>query len=306
MTPQQTEDPRRYLDPKVLSQVAGLELRARLVVEGFVSGLHRSPYHGFSVEFAEHREYSPGDEIRHIDWHVFGKSDRYYVKRYEEETNLRCSILLDASASMGYSSGGMTKLEYASSMAAALAFMMLRQGDSVGLVTFGEKIREYVPPRGVSDHFQVILGALERAEPASKTDIAAIGHEFAERVRRRGLIVLFSDLFDDPQRIRVSLGHFRHRKHEVIVFHVLDEAERTFPFEDMMLFKGMESGEEVLTDPRLLRARYLEKLGEYLETLKRAMRELGIDYVPLTTSTPFDRALVEYLGIREAVRGKGT
>jgi uncharacterized protein (DUF58 family) len=304
MTPPPTENPRRYLDPKVLSQVAGLELRARLVVEGFISGLHRSPYHGFSVEFAEHREYSPGDEIRHIDWHVYGKSDRYYVKRYEEETNLRCSILLDASASMGYSSGGMTKLEYASSIAAALIFMMLRQGDSVGLVTFDEKIREHVPPRGVSEHFQVLLGALEGTRPGAKTDIAAFGHEFAERVKRRGLIVVFSDLFDDPQRVRRSLGHFRHRKHEVIVFHVLDEAERTFPFEDMMLFKGMESGEEVLTDPRLLRSHYLAKLEEYLDSLKRGMRELRIDYVPLTTSTPFDRALVEYLGLREAVRGR--
>lgn len=294
------EAAQRYLDPKVLAQVSGLELRARLVVEGFVSGLHRSPYHGFSVEFAEHREYSPGDEIKHIDWHVYGKSDRYYVKRYEEETNLKCYVLLDASASMAYTSGGMSKLEYASSLAAALMFMMLRQRDSVGILTFDRTVRRYVPPRGIPEHLQVLLAALDEVEARSRTDISAICHDFAERIRRRGLIVLFSDLFDDPRRVLVSLRHFRHRKHEVIVFHVLDEAERTFPFDETTMFRSLETGTEVLVDPAHLRSHYLEKLDAYLETLKRGMREQSIDYVPLSTATPFDRALVRYLGKREA------
>jgi uncharacterized protein (DUF58 family) len=287
-----------FLDPKVLMTLSGMELKARMVVEGVVSGLHKSPYQGFSVEFAEHREYTQGDEIKHIDWRVFGKSDRLYVKRYEEETNLRCYILLDSSGSMGYRSDGMSKLEYGAHLAAALTYLMLRQQDAVGLVTFDEAIQRYIPPRNSPQHLKIILEELERLKPGNRTKVSNIFHDLAERVRRRGLVIVLSDLFDNPDEVLVSLQHFRHKKHEVIVFHLLDPYELTFPFERVTLFRGMEDGRRVLTEPSALRKKYLAQLRAFTEKLKKGCRDNRIDYFQMNTQENFGRALTRYLGTR--------
>ncbi|NQT84629.1 DUF58 domain-containing protein, partial [bacterium] len=286
----------RFLDPKILMTLSGMELKARMVVEGIVSGLHKSPYHGYSVEFAEHREYTPGDAIKHIDWQVFGKSDRLYVKRYEEETNLRCYILLDSSGSMGYRSDGMSKLEYGGHMAAALTYLMLRQQDSVGLVTFDESIRRYIPPRNSPRHLKIIVDELEGLKPGNRTKVSNIFHDLAERVHRRGLIIVLSDLFDDPEEVLVSLQHFRHKKHEVIVFHLLDPYELRFPFERVTLFRGLEDDRRILTEPALLRKKYLQQLNAFIEKLKRGCRNNRIDYFQINTEENFGRALTRYLG----------
>jgi len=212
---------RKYLDPEIVGKLKGMELRARMVVEGFIAGMHKSPYHGFSVEFAEHRQYMPGDNIRDIDWKVYAKSDRYYIKQYEEETNLKAYLLVDCSASMKYSSGGVVKHDYAATLAAALSYMMLKQRDAVGLVSFDEKIRRYVPPRSKSGHLHVLLQEIANQKPSDKTDISSTLHEMAERITRRGLIIIFSDLLDDADKIISGLKHFRYKNHEMIVFHIL-------------------------------------------------------------------------------------
>ena len=292
------EDYRKYLNPETVSKLAGMELKARLVVEGFIVGLHKSPYHGFSVEFAEHRQYMPGDDIRHVDWKVYGKSDRFYIKQFEEETNLRGHILLDASASMGYKSDGISKLEYGSYLAAALSYLMLRQQDSPGLLVYDEKIRTYVPPRGARSHINNILKELNSIEPSEKTDAASSFHELADRIKRRGLIVVISDLFDDPQSLLKGLKHFRHRKHEVIVFQILDPFERNFSYKAEARFRDMETGQMLLTNPHQIRQEYIERLNEFVENFSRACRDSLIDYHLLDTSVPFDKALFGYLAKR--------
>ena len=289
---------KKYVDPLALSKIANLELRARLVVEGYYSGLHKSPFQGFSVEFAEHRQYMPGDDIRHIDWRVYAKSDRYYIKEYEEDTNLRCYLLLDASGSMQFGSRGMTKLEYGCNVVASLTYLMLRQQDAVGLLTFDEEIKRYIPPRSHTRHFKVIIDELQNTKARKETNVAKVLHEFAERIRRRGLIIVISDLFDDPKRILVALQHFRHKKHEVIVFHLMDEEELTFPFQRLVLFEDMETGRRILSDPRAYKKTYQKQLGEYLNTLKQGCLQHNIDYVRITTSTPYDAALTSYLSRR--------
>ena len=296
-------DKTRFLDPEVLATVAGMELRARLAVEGFISGLHKSPYQGFSVEFAEHRQYTPGDELRHIDWRVFGKSDRFYVKLYEEDTNLKCYLLLDASGSMGYGSNNVSKLWYASNLAAALTQLMLQQLDSVCLLLFDEEIRRYIPPRSSPRHRKYIFEELEKAKPGKRTQVSHIFHDFAERIRRRGLIIVLSDLFDDPDAVLTSLQHFRHKKHEVIVFHLLDPYELTFPFERLTLFRDLEGQlGPIMTEPHALKRKYLEKLDEFRTKLKRGCRESAIDYFEIDTSEDFGRALTRYLATRQRRR----
>lgn len=297
------EDYQKFLKPEVVSKLANMELRARLVVEGFITGLHRSPYHGFSVEFAEHRQYMPGDEIKHIDWKVYGKTDRFYVKEFEEETNLKAYILLDASGSMGYSSNRITKLEYSSYLAAALAYLMLRQRDSVGLVIFDEKIRKFIPPRSVFSYLHVILKELERVKIGALTDLSATFHQLAERIKRRGLIIVLSDLFDEPSKVLAGLKHFRHRKHEVIVFHILDPMERSFAFGDEAVFKDMETGDEIDTQPWHIRRDYQRQVEEFLQTYKRECLQDRIDYVLMDTSEDFYTALFEYLGKRGRMGG---
>lgn len=296
-------DYREFLKPEVVSKLANMELRARLVVEGFITGLHRSPYHGFSVEFAEHRQYMPGDEIKHVDWKVYGKTDRFYVKEFEEETNLKAYILLDASGSMGYSSNRITKLEYSSYLAAALTYLMLKQRDSVGLVVFDEKIRKFIPPRSVFSYLHVILRELERVKSGALTNVSATFHQLAERIKRRGLIIVLSDLFDEPSRVLAGLKHFRHKKHEVIVFHILDPMERSFAFGDEAVFKDLETGDEIDTQPWHIRRDYQRQVEEFLRTYKRECLQNRIDYVLMDTSQDFDTALFEYLGKRRRMGG---
>ncbi|MFP4057114.1 MAG: DUF58 domain-containing protein, partial [Candidatus Brocadiia bacterium] len=273
--------------------------RARLAVEGYYSGIHKSPYHGFNVEFAEYREYSPGDDLRYLDWRVLARSDRFFVKQFEAETNLSCYLLLDTSGSMDFTTASETRLDYGASLAAALALLMLRQGDQVGLVSFDNAVRHFIPPRGNARHFAAIVQALEGVKPGEDTDVSAVLHEIAERVRRRSLVVVISDFFDDVDRVLRGLQHFRHRRHEVIVLHLLDDAEAQFPYERVTLFEGMERGEEVVVDPRLLASAYRERFREFLDRLKRGCTEKSIDYERMWLSEPFDRALTAYLGRRK-------
>lgn len=291
-------DYRQFLNPEVISKLKSMEIKARLVVEGFITGLHKSPYHGFSVEFAEHRQYMPGDPIREIDWKVYAKSDRYYVKEFEEETNLKSYILLDASASMSFTSSKISKFMYAAHLAAALAFLMLKQRDAAGLVVFDERVRSYVPPKSASVHLHALLSTLSGVEPSSGTDAGLALHEMADRIKRRGLIVVLSDLWDDPSRILTGLKHFRHRKHEVIVFHILDPAERDFTFAEEALFKDLETGEEISTLPWQIRSEYQRTMSAHIDRFRRECRQSFVDYVPLDTAIPYDYALFSYLGKR--------
>ncbi len=292
------QDYRRFLKPEVVSKLSGMEIRARLVVEGFIAGLHRSPYHGFSVEFAEHRQYMPGDPLRNIDWKVYAKTDRFFVKEYEEETNLKAYILLDTSGSMGYTSYGMPKLEYSSYLAASLAYLMLKQRDSVGLVTFDSSIRKYIPPKSTMSHLHNLLKELDKLDASDTTDVSAALHQMAERIKRRGLIILISDLLDDPDLIINGLKHFRHKKHEVIVFHILDQKERNLSFPQEVIFKDLETGEEIQASPWHIRKDYVEKLNGLFKRYTLECRERIIDYVLLDTSIPFDFALFSYLSKR--------
>ena len=293
----------KYLDPEVVSRLASMDLRARLVVEGFITGLHKSPYHGFSVEFAEHRQYMPGDDIKHVDWKVYGKTDRFYVKQFEEETNLKSYILLDTSASMGYSSGGINKFDYACYLAGALSYLLIRQRDAAGLLTFDDKIQRYLPPRSVSTYLNLILRELEKATVSSKTDIAGALHQMAERIRRRGLIILFSDLFDDPASVISGLKHFRHKNHEVIVFQILDPMEVSFDFGKDAVFRDLETGEKINTQPWHIRNEYQNAVGEFIEYYRKFCREHMIDFITLTTNQHYDRALFEYLKKRKRIGG---
>ena len=288
----------RLLDPHFLSKLTKLDLTARLVVEGFLTGLHRSPYHGFSVEFAEHRQYMPGDPLRHLDWKVLGKSDRKYIKQYEEETNLRAMLLVDSSASMGYGSDKVTKLEYSRQLAAALAYLMLRQNDAVGMFAFATGRAELIPPRSTLGHARPLLLLLERLTPGGATDFASSLHSLAERMTRRGLVILISDLLDEPERIAQAIHHFRHRKHEVIVFHVLDPQEVAFDFEREAVYVDLESGERVTTRPQELRPDYRARVSAWRDQIRQFCIEKRAEYVPLTTDQPYDRALLEYLSKR--------
>jgi len=290
----------QYLDPKVVSKLSGLDLIARLLVEGFTTGLHKSPYHGFSVEFAEHRQYMPGDPLKHVDWKLYGKSDRFYVKIYEEETNLRSHLLLDVSASMGYaSSGNLTKLQYASFLGAALAYMMLMQQDAAGLLTFRDTVDTVIPPRSSRTHLKLLLTALEQAQPASTTSMGSALEKLAERVKRRGLILLLSDLMDEPASVMRALKHFRHRQHEVVVFHILDPYEIEFPFRQEAGFVDLETGKELLTQPWEIAKQYRERFEAWSKAYERVCLENRIEYVRLSTQTPYDVALLRYLEKRK-------
>jgi uncharacterized protein (DUF58 family) len=286
--------------PHVVAKLANMELRARLVVEGFIAGLHRSPYHGFSVEFAEHRPYMPGDEIRHVDWKIYGRTDRFYIKQYEEETNLKAYLILDTSRSMTYASPGqMSKLEYAASLAASLAYMMIHQQDAVGLALFDETITSFLPPHAARPYLQQILVALQAVRGGHGTAAGRSLHLVAERIRRRGLVIILSDLLDDPDTVLAAFKHFRHKKNEVIVMHILDPLERSFAFGDDATFRDLETGEQMVTQPWHIRRAYGDAVTSFVERYKRECREHQIDYVLLDTSTPFDVALVEYLSKRQ-------
>ncbi len=294
--PIKVEEYRKYLSPEVVSKLSNMELRARLVVEGFITGLHKSPYHGFSVEFAEHRQYMPGDDLKHIDWKVLGRTDRYYIKQYEEETNLKCYLILDASRSMDYASGGrIRKREYASYLAAALGYLMVKQQDAVGLTVYDEKVRTYLPPHATHSYLKLILKELEALKSGTKTGTARSLNEIAERVKRRGLVVVLSDLFDDSVEVMMAFKHFRHRKHEVIVMQILDPLERSFAFGTDAVFRDMETREELMTQPWHIMKSYQTEMQRFIERYKKECREHRIDFVPLDTSIPFDVALFQYL-----------
>ncbi len=273
-----------------------------MVVEGFIAGLHKSPYHGFSVEFAEHRAYMPGDPLRNLDWKVFAKTDRFYIKQYEEETNLKSYVLLDSSHSMDFSTTGVTKFQYGSYLAAALCFLMIQQRDAAGLAVYDSELREYLPPRSVHTYLNVLLTHLEHAKPSGTTDIGRNLHAVAERIHRRGLVVVISDLLDDPAKILQGLSHFRHDGHEVLVFQVLDPRELDFAYTGDIRFRDLETQEELPTHPWHLRAEYKKLIGEFTEKLRRGCREERIDYHLLNTSIGFDQALIGYLTKRKRLR----
>lgn len=294
---------KKYMQPEVVSRLDRLDLVARLVVEGFITGLHRSPYHGFSVEFSEYRPYMPGDPLRHIDWKVLGRTDRYYVKQFEEETNLRAMLLLDASGSMEYGSGELTKFQYGVYLAAALSYLMLLQRDAVGLVTFDEKIRSYLPPRSVFSTLNLLLKEMDSTKIGGETKLSVTFHDLAERIKRRGLIIVISDLIDDVNDVLAGLKHFRHRKHEVIVFHIMDPMERSFDFGGDAVFIDMETGEKIQTRPWHIRKEYNQTVNAFLDRYKRECREHRIDYVPVETIRSFDRVLFDYLVARKRIGG---
>lgn len=287
-----------YFDPDGLARLGNLELIARQVVEGFLTGKHRSPFHGYSVEYLDHRPYTPGDELRALDWKILARSDKYFIKLFENETNLRAHILLDCSKSMEFKSGRLSKLEYASYLAAALAHLMLRQNDAVGLVTFDDQIRSYLPPRARATQFRRVLDALETAAPRGETNVGGMLHEIADRIQRRGLVVLISDLIDDPDAMARGLQHFRHNHHEVIVFQVMDDAELTFPFERMTRFKDMEGVSQVVVNPQSVRQQYLNRLEAFIERMKQECFGRQIGYALANTTESYDLLLAEYLDKR--------
>jgi uncharacterized protein (DUF58 family) len=286
----------RYIEPTALARVKNLTLVARGVVEGSISGLHASPYKGFSVEFAEHREYTAGDDPRHLDYKMLARTDRLYIKQYEEETNMRVQILLDISGSMGYShEGRITKLQYGSYLTAILSYLMTRQQDSVGLTTFDTEVRLDMPARSSPRHFHEMMAQLEAIQPSQTTQVAETLHRLANRFKKRCLIVLISDLYDDPEAVMRALYHFRHRRHELIVFHVFDKAEIDFPFRDTVAFQDVETGERIQVDPAYVRQVYVEQVEQFIESYRRGCAESNIDYVLTDTSTPYDFMLSKYL-----------
>jgi uncharacterized protein (DUF58 family) len=298
----QGSDGRRYLDPAVLARVGFSPLLARVVVEGFLSGLHKSPYHGFSVEFADHREYVAGDDLRYLDWALYARTDHYYIKRYEEETNLRCYIVLDRSASMNYGTGQLTKWDYSCFLATCLSYLMIRQQDAVGLALFGAGPGLFVPPRCRRSHLRQLMATMVRQAPAGPTDVPTSLRGVIRKLKRRGMVVLISDLIDDPvetlKSIRLLAGH----RHDVLVFHVQDATELDFSFEGAALFRDMETGEELEIDPASLRAAYLEQMTKLCEFYRKGLAEMGIDYQMINTQVPYDQALSAYLKRRTRSR----
>jgi uncharacterized protein (DUF58 family) len=289
---------RQYLDPAVIARLGTLELKARTIVEGLLSGLHRSPFKGFSVEFAEYRQYIHGDDLATIDWKVYARSDRYYVKKFEEETNLDCHLLLDVSGSMGYGSRGLTKLEYASYLAASIAYLVNRQRDAVGLTAFDERVVDMLPASARPGHLRALLVTLDRLRLGTKTDVSKPLHQLAESFSKRGLVVLISDLLDDPEAVIRGVRHFQYRGTDVIVFQILDPDEIDFPFERASRFEDLETGEEVLAVPALIREHYRGAIERVIDRYRRELGAAGVDYQLLRTTDPLEMALLAYLSSR--------
>jgi uncharacterized protein (DUF58 family) len=291
----------RFLAPEILAKINSLELVARSVVEGFISGLHRSPHLGFSTDFAEHRQYMPGDDVRHLDWKLLARTDRLYIKKYQADTNTQITILIDASASMNYGSGEVTKMRYAQFLAASLAYLGVRQHDSVGLDAFNEAIVEHVPPLSKTGHLRTILGVIERLQPDKATQLSEQLHRVADRLKRRGVVVLISDLYDDPESLLQGLQHLRFRGNEVIVFHLMDKQELEFDFEDAVVLEDSESEEQLHVIPDALRDEYLRAIQAHINVLREGATLNRIDYELLKTSEPLDVALASYLNRRAMV-----
>ncbi len=288
--------PEQYLRPDVIRQVARLDLRAKFIVEGFLAGLHASPYHGFSVEFSEHRKYVPGDDLKDLDWGIYAKTDKYYIKKFEAETNVAGYLVMDLSASMAYTyRQELTKLDYAICLAAALGYLMIHQQDPVGLVTFDTHIRACLPPRSKRTQLATMLAVLANLKPAGQTDVAGCLHQLAAMIRTKSLVLLFSDLLTDPEPVLQSLHHLRHRGNEIILFHILDEAEVHFPFDGVIEFEDVEEDDRLTLDARSMRGDYVQAVGEFRELYRRECAKANIDFVPMDTSVSFDKALMEYL-----------
>ncbi len=295
-------DYRKYLRPDVIAKISNLELRARLVVEGFITGLHRSPYHGFSVEFAEHRQYGSGDEVKNIDWKVYGRTNKYYIKQFEEETNLRCIIALDSSASMNFASkGNISKFEYASYLSAALAYLILKQRDSVGLALYDTEIKTFLPSRSKQSYISEILRQIDSTVPANQTGTAQALDLLAERINRRGLVIIMSDFFDEPKSVLTALKHFRHKQHEILAFQILDPREIDFKFSTSATFKDIETGEEIITQPYHIQKAYSSAMKDFISNIKKECLNHSIDYQLISTSTSFDKALRDYLTKRKSL-----
>lgn len=289
-------DYRKYLDPETIAKLSGIELKAKLVVEGFITGLHRSPYHGFSVEFAEHRQYRHGDELRHLDWKVFGRTNKFYVKQFEEETNMRGMIAVDCSGSMAYSSKGIiSKFDYSAYLAAALAMLMIKQRDAVGLALYDTEIKQFLPANSKPSYISQILKTLETAEPSNETGTASSLERLAEKIKRRGMVIVISDFFDDPKSVMKALKHFRHQNHEVIVFQILDPRELDFKIGNAATIKDMETGEEMITQPFQIQKAYSVAVQDFIDSIRRECRNHNIDYNLIDTSQPFDKAMRAYL-----------
>ncbi len=289
---------KRFLHPEAIQRISRLDLRARHIVEGFLSGEHRSPYFGQSIEFVQHREYAAGDDLRRVDWKVWAKQDKYYVKQYEEETNLRATLVVDVSAGMQYGSGPLNKYEYASTVAVSLAYLLLRQQDAVGCVAFDEKVRRTVPIRSRINHLQSVIAALDASAPRDKTDIAKVLQTVAQDTPRRGLITIISDLFVDRSGLLRGLRMLRQRGHDVMVFHIMDDDELDFNFTGATRFEGLEGPEHVNCNPRALREGYLEAMNAFLDEVRRGCSQNGCDYALIRTSQPLDAALAAYLSSR--------
>lgn len=296
--PTQREASASFIDPATLMRIKNLQLRAKVVVEGFFSGLHRSPYHGFSVEFSEYRQYTDGDDLRYLDWRLFARTDRYYIKRFEDETNVCCYLLVDLSRSMGFGSLAYSKADYAKTAAATFAYFLSVQRDAVGLVTFDERIQEYLPARFRPGHMHRVMLALERALAGAATDLAAPLEQIAKTASKRGLVVLLSDLLAPIETVEKQLGYLRSRGHEVIVMRVLDPAETEFRFDESAIFHDLESGRQVYIDPQTVRERYLERFHQHAEAMNRVCSRLGIDFFPLATDRPLELVLFDFLNSR--------
>jgi len=294
-----TQDYKKFLDPVVISKLKTLELKARMVVEGFKVGLHRSPYHGFSVEFSEHRPYMQGDALKNVDWKVFAKSEKYYIKQFEEETNLISHIFVDASKSMQFKhSGKVSKIDYAAILAAALAYVMINQQDSVGLAIYSDKVHTYLPPKSNRVYLRTLLSALNQIQPGGTTATSKCLDSIAEKIKKRGLTIIISDFFDDIDSILTALKHIHYKKNEVIVFQILDPIEKSFGFDRDSIFVDLESGEQITTQPHQIQQAYQEAMNEYLNKLKSECLNFGIEYNLIDTSQPFDKALMSYFAKR--------
>lgn len=305
-TQRDLDNPRRFLDPAVIARTGRLDVRAKQAVEGFITGMHKSPFFGHSVEFVQHRQYAKGDDIRHLDWKVWSKTDRLYIKQYEAETNLRCTLVVDVSESMQYGRGPLTKYEYGCTAAACLGYLLLRQQDSVGLISFDADVRQVVPPRAAQTHIDSLVRAMHVSKPKEKTDLEKILRRVAESTPTKGLIVIVSDLLADREPFFRGLEMLKHRRHDVLVFHVMDDDEVTFPFAGTTRFEGMEELPNLLCDPRALREGYLEALEEYLTEVRRGCSRRGIDYTLVRTGDYLDAVLARFLAFRlAAIKGGG-
>ena len=291
----------KYLNPRIVSTLDNLQLKAKLIVEGFMTGLHKSPFHGFSVEFSEHRSYTQGDETKNIDWKLWSKTDKYYIKRFEEETNLLCHLFLDSSESMNFTSHNITKFDYAQMLSAALSYLIINQRDSLGMYIFDSEIRQIIKPKSTKSHLNTILSIMSQMRIGNKTNISKILHQGAEKIKKRGLIILLSDLFDDPIKIINSLKHLRYYNHEVLVFHILDEQEIELDYNEKILFEDLESKQTIITDPWQINKAYKKEIEEVIKYFKTECSAINVNYNLLLTSQLLDSALHEFLNTRKTV-----